>query len=147
VTSCLLFCFKVQPFAGIIDTVRHNVPRVLFNREAVGPFRYSRRAQDVVAAGWFHLKILALGLKPKIKDLILLCFFHSCNNSRHTILRKHDYNCLELLLKASFSSPISEGLKMLCVYHLTWNDYIFLTILKLSIPFTFIWVTAKYCYP
>lgn len=43
--------FQVQPFAGIIDTVRWTVPRLLFNREAVGPFRYNRRAQDVVAAG------------------------------------------------------------------------------------------------
>ncbi|WAR01835.1 SIR3-like protein [Mya arenaria] len=41
----------VQPFAGIIDTVRQNIPRVLFNREAVGPFRFNRRAQDIVAAG------------------------------------------------------------------------------------------------
>jgi len=43
--------FQVQPFAGIIDTVRWAVPRVLFNREAVGPFKYNRRSQDVVAAG------------------------------------------------------------------------------------------------
>ncbi|XP_052800890.1 uncharacterized protein LOC128231753 isoform X2 [Mya arenaria] len=42
---------EVQPFAGIIDTVRQNIPRVLFNREAVGPFRFNRRAQDIVAAG------------------------------------------------------------------------------------------------
>lgn len=42
---------EVQPFAGIIDTVRFNVPRVLFNREAVGPFKYQKRAQDIVAIG------------------------------------------------------------------------------------------------
>lgn len=42
---------EVQPFAGIIDTVRYNVPRVLFNREAVGPFRFNRRTQDVVVTG------------------------------------------------------------------------------------------------
>ncbi|XP_052243513.1 uncharacterized protein LOC127853233 isoform X2 [Dreissena polymorpha] len=42
---------EVQPFAGIIDTVRQSVPRILFNREAVGPFRYNGRPQDVVAAG------------------------------------------------------------------------------------------------
>ena len=44
-------CCQVQPFAGIIDTVRYDVPRVLFNRDAVGPFRYSRRIHDVVAPG------------------------------------------------------------------------------------------------
>ncbi|KAL3841337.1 hypothetical protein ACJMK2_019498 [Sinanodonta woodiana] len=42
---------EVQPFAGIIDNVRYNVPRVLFNMTAVGPFRYSKRSQDVVAEG------------------------------------------------------------------------------------------------
>ncbi|XP_060552811.1 uncharacterized protein LOC132714084 isoform X2 [Ruditapes philippinarum] len=42
---------EVQPFAGIIDTVRFNVPRILFNREAVGPFKYQRRTQDVVVTG------------------------------------------------------------------------------------------------
>ncbi|KAL5006828.1 hypothetical protein ScPMuIL_015634 [Solemya velum] len=42
---------EVQPFAGIVDIVRGNVPRVLFNREPVGPFRYQRRTQDVVCEG------------------------------------------------------------------------------------------------
>jgi len=46
-----VFVLQVQPFAGIIDSVRWTVPRVLFNREAVGPFRSNKRAQDVVAAG------------------------------------------------------------------------------------------------
>ncbi|KAL4225349.1 NAD-dependent protein deacetylase sirtuin-2 [Mactra antiquata] len=44
---------EVQPFAGIIDTVHANVPRVLFNRDAVGPFRYSRRTQDLVSKGLY----------------------------------------------------------------------------------------------
>ena len=43
--------FKVQPFAGIIDTVKYGVPRVLFNWNAVGPFRSGKRNQDVVATG------------------------------------------------------------------------------------------------
>lgn len=45
---------KVQPFAGIIDTVKYGVPRVLFNWNAVGPFRAGKRAQDVVAAGLYY---------------------------------------------------------------------------------------------
>ncbi|KAL8558734.1 hypothetical protein ACOMHN_036401 [Nucella lapillus] len=42
---------EVQPFAGIIDTVRFTIPRVLFNRMAVGPFRRQKRPKDFVSAG------------------------------------------------------------------------------------------------
>ncbi|KAK7099529.1 uncharacterized protein [Littorina saxatilis] len=42
---------EVQPFAGIIDTVRFTVPRLLFNRTAVGPFKKQKRHKDFVAAG------------------------------------------------------------------------------------------------
>ncbi|KAK7476695.1 hypothetical protein BaRGS_00032093 [Batillaria attramentaria] len=42
---------EVQPFAGIIDTVRFTVPRVLFNRMAVGPFRKQKRPKDFVSEG------------------------------------------------------------------------------------------------
>ena len=44
---------QVQPFAGIIDTVRFQIPRVLFNRDVVGPFRYSRRTNDLVSTGTY----------------------------------------------------------------------------------------------
>ena len=50
----MFFCgylFQVQPFAGIIDTARFTVPRILFNRMAVGPFRRQKRSKDFVAAG------------------------------------------------------------------------------------------------
>ncbi|XP_048241850.1 NAD-dependent deacetylase sir2A-like isoform X2 [Haliotis rufescens] len=42
---------EVQPFAGIIDNVRWNIPRILFNRNAVGPFRHNKRSKDIVAEG------------------------------------------------------------------------------------------------
>ncbi|KAK3103077.1 hypothetical protein FSP39_016292 [Pinctada imbricata] len=42
---------EVQPFAGIVDTVKWDVPRILFNMHPVGPFRYHRRAQDFVSPG------------------------------------------------------------------------------------------------
>ena len=32
---------QVQPFASLVNQVRSDVPRVLINREAVGPFEYS----------------------------------------------------------------------------------------------------------
>lgn len=49
-TMFILF-MKVQPFAGIIDSVKWGVPRVLFNMHAVGPFKYQRRAQDFISPG------------------------------------------------------------------------------------------------
>ena len=49
---------QVQPFAGIIDTVRFQIPRVLFNRDVVGPFRYSRRTNDLVSTGTYGTLIL-----------------------------------------------------------------------------------------
>ncbi|XP_041367868.1 uncharacterized protein LOC121382349 [Gigantopelta aegis] len=42
---------EVYPFAGIIDNVRWNVPRVLFNRNAVGPFSHHKRTKDFLAEG------------------------------------------------------------------------------------------------
>ncbi|GFO26832.1 NAD-dependent protein deacetylase sirtuin-3-like [Plakobranchus ocellatus] len=42
---------EVQPFAGIIDTVRWSVPRLLFNRNAVGPFKHGKRAKDFISEG------------------------------------------------------------------------------------------------
>lgn len=47
----MLLFMKVQPFAGIIDSVKWGVPRVLFNMHAVGPFKYQRRAQDFISPG------------------------------------------------------------------------------------------------
>ncbi|XP_033752152.1 uncharacterized protein LOC117335966 isoform X1 [Pecten maximus] len=65
----------VQPFAGIVDTVRWTVPRVLFNMEAVGPFRNSKRAKDVVAAGDLIKSMQnfteMVGWKSDIEDLII----------------------------------------------------------------------------
>ncbi|BFZ04260.1 hypothetical protein BsWGS_07299 [Bradybaena similaris] len=65
---------EVQPFAGIIDTVRWTVPRVLFNRDAVGPFRHGKRAKDFVSPGDI-LECLqsfahAAGFKEDMEDLI-----------------------------------------------------------------------------
>ncbi|XP_069132393.1 uncharacterized protein [Argopecten irradians] len=65
----------VQPFAGIVDTVRWTVPRVLFNMEAVGPFRNCKRAKDVVAEGDLIRSMQSftdmVGWKSDIEDLII----------------------------------------------------------------------------
>lgn len=43
---------EVEPFAGIVNAVRFNVPRLLFNRDLVGPFRPKhRRRSDVAVTG------------------------------------------------------------------------------------------------
>ena len=46
-----LYFSQVEPFAGIVDSVRLYIPRVLFNRAAVGPFQNKRRINDSVVAG------------------------------------------------------------------------------------------------
>ena len=47
-----LFC-QVEPFAGIASAVDRSTPRLLVNREIVGPFsrRWERRSNDVVQRG------------------------------------------------------------------------------------------------
>ncbi|CAN9507307.1 unnamed protein product [Ophioblennius macclurei] len=42
---------EVEPFASLAGAVRPSVPRLLINRDAVGPFAWSRRPQDVVQLG------------------------------------------------------------------------------------------------
>jgi NAD-dependent deacetylase sirtuin 3 len=43
---------EVEPFASLVTLSRHSVPRLLFNREMVGPFRSSRcRHTDVTVRG------------------------------------------------------------------------------------------------
>ncbi|XP_008302900.1 NAD-dependent protein deacetylase sirtuin-3, mitochondrial [Stegastes partitus] len=42
---------EVEPFASLAGAVRSSVPRLLINRDLVGPFAWSRRPQDVVQLG------------------------------------------------------------------------------------------------
>ncbi|XP_074660902.1 NAD-dependent protein deacetylase sirtuin-3-like [Tubulanus polymorphus] len=42
---------EVEPFAGIVDSTRYHVPRVLLNMKAVGPFRRRKRFNDLVHEG------------------------------------------------------------------------------------------------
>lgn len=42
----------MEPFAGLATLTRFDVPRVLINREPVGPFKYQRRRNnDVMLSG------------------------------------------------------------------------------------------------
>ena len=51
ITITLWVYVQVQPFAGILDIVGSRVPRVLFNKNAVGPFRKKCRAKDITIEG------------------------------------------------------------------------------------------------
>lgn len=42
---------EVEPFASLSGAVRRSVPRLLINREAVGPFAWRRRPSDVLQLG------------------------------------------------------------------------------------------------
>ena len=47
----MLFALQVEPFASLAGAVRGSVPRLLINRDLVGPFAWRRRPQDVVQLG------------------------------------------------------------------------------------------------
>lgn len=54
VIRCLfvcLFVFKVHPFAGIVDYVNEKTPRLLINKEVVGPFFVDPRENDNIYKG------------------------------------------------------------------------------------------------
>lgn len=42
---------EVQPFAGIINSVRPDIPRILFNMQPVGPFKQQKRTMDFTVKG------------------------------------------------------------------------------------------------
>ena len=41
----------MEPFASLMDSVRYNVPRLLINRDIVGPFKKCRKSTDAIGAG------------------------------------------------------------------------------------------------
>ncbi|XP_033112291.1 NAD-dependent protein deacetylase sirtuin-3-like [Anneissia japonica] len=68
---------QVQPFAGIVDSVRSNIPRLLINREVVEPFASKKRFNDVSNEGDMVEGVRkfaqVLGWKESMEDLILEC--------------------------------------------------------------------------
>lgn len=48
---CSLYVRQVEPFASLAGAVRPSVPRLLINRDLVGPFAFRRRPGDVVQLG------------------------------------------------------------------------------------------------
>ncbi|XP_069713267.1 NAD-dependent protein deacetylase sirtuin-3, mitochondrial isoform X3 [Phaenicophaeus curvirostris] len=43
--------FRVEPFASLAGAVRSSVPRILINRDLVGPFAWQQRSKDVAQLG------------------------------------------------------------------------------------------------
>lgn len=50
-SCCSLGVLQVEPFASLAGAVRSSVPRLLINRDLVGPFAWRRRPSDVVQLG------------------------------------------------------------------------------------------------
>uniref|UniRef100_A0A8C5DSV0 NAD-dependent protein deacetylase n=1 Tax=Gouania willdenowi TaxID=441366 RepID=A0A8C5DSV0_GOUWI len=65
---------EVEPFASLAGAVCRSVPRLLINRDPVGPFTWSRRAQDVTqlgdVVGGMKTLVDALGWKDELDALM-----------------------------------------------------------------------------
>uniref|UniRef100_A0A4X2K7E3 Sirtuin 3 n=1 Tax=Vombatus ursinus TaxID=29139 RepID=A0A4X2K7E3_VOMUR len=65
---------EVEPFASLCQASRRSVPRVLINRELVGPFAWQPRDNDVAQLGdiisGVETLVKALGWTKEIEDLI-----------------------------------------------------------------------------
>lgn len=64
----------MEPFASLAGAVRSSVPRLLINRDLVGPFAWRCRPQDVVQLGDVVSGVQALvdvlGWTPELKALM-----------------------------------------------------------------------------
>lgn len=65
---------QVEPFASLAGAVRSSVPRVLINRELVGPFAWQQRHNDVAqlgdVVGGVEKLVEQLGWKEEMQKLI-----------------------------------------------------------------------------
>lgn len=66
--------FQVEPFASLSEAVRKSVPRVLINRDVVGPLAWCPRSRDVVQLGDLvhsvEKLVELLGWTEEMKDLL-----------------------------------------------------------------------------
>lgn len=64
----------MEPFASLAGAVRSSVPRLLINRDLVGPFAWNRRPLDVVQLGdvvsGVQTLVDALGWKQELHSLM-----------------------------------------------------------------------------
>lgn len=75
-TRCpsLWVVFQVEPFASLSEAVQKSVPRLLINRDLVGPFAWSPRSKDVAQLGdvveGVERLVDLLGWTQELQDLI-----------------------------------------------------------------------------
>ncbi|XP_060118514.1 NAD-dependent protein deacetylase sirtuin-3, mitochondrial isoform X2 [Heteronotia binoei] len=66
--------FRVEPFASLAGAVRSSVPRLLINRDLVGPFAYQPQHNDVAELGdvvsGVEKVVALLGWKEELQELI-----------------------------------------------------------------------------
>lgn len=66
--------FQVEPFASLSEAVRSSVPRLLINRDLVGPFAWRPRSRDVVQLGdmvhGVERLVELLGWTEELQDLM-----------------------------------------------------------------------------
>ncbi|XP_077177344.1 NAD-dependent protein deacetylase sirtuin-3, mitochondrial isoform X2 [Paroedura picta] len=66
--------FRVEPFASLAGAVRSSVPRLLINRDLVGPFAYQAQYNDVAELGdvvsGVEKVVSLLGWKDELQELI-----------------------------------------------------------------------------
>lgn len=66
--------FQVEPFASLSEAVRSSVPRLLMNRDMVGPLAWRPRSRDVVQLGDLvhsvERLVELLGWTEEMKDLV-----------------------------------------------------------------------------
>ena len=66
---------QVEPFASLATMTKFDVPRILINRELVGPFKYQRRrTKDVIMSGDLVEQVSKLvtlaGWQEELQDLM-----------------------------------------------------------------------------
>lgn len=66
--------FQVEPFASLSEAVQKSVPRLLINRDLVGPFAWCPRSKDVAQLGDVvenvERLVDLLGWTQELQDLI-----------------------------------------------------------------------------
>lgn len=75
ILHCILHPLKVEPFASLVTSTKFDVPRVLMNREIVGPFKHQRRrTKDIALTGDISERITELvrlsGWTKDLKELM-----------------------------------------------------------------------------
>ena len=100
----LLCVRQVEPFAGIVDAVRLTIPRVLFNMQAVGPFKRKRRMNDVVVKGQ------SIRRRRRRRRFVFTALVHACTQLHRCSVR----GCSCLLFRGNSCLCCTEATAVFC---------------------------------